>query len=374
MRRLLTPTVLSAFLSIGISAHATPRLSASYGQDCHLCHVNPTGGGLRNDYVNKYVGPTELTLKPLAAHERTRWPEPKLNEQIRIGTDIRFLYLATDDVATQSRGALKNTFFQMQGDVYLAFEPSREFVLYLDRGIQGGYEVFMLGRFLPEHGYLKVGHFAPDIGWRWDDHNHYTREKLGLDFPGAAQAGIEVGVRPGPLVFSAGVFNGSSGGFGSLDDNSQKEFVGRGLYRMALGQSAQAALGASARVNRGSTFREKLWGILAQGRWGPLTYVGDFYKRRMEDVRDENAVFRSWLFTQELDLLVRDGVDVYVAWDYLDPDLDFATGTQTQITLGTRVYLRHYLKLEPLVRYEEGETVPGRRTNSRVEIILHGYY
>jgi hypothetical protein len=360
--------VLIAVLLLSPAATATPRLAAEYGQDCHLCHVNPTGGGLRNSFVSQYIGPSELTMRPLPAHEKTRWPSTRITDQITIGTDLRMLYVGHDAVATGS-GSLDNTFFQMQGDIYLAFEPDPEFVIYLDKGLRDGFEVFVLARVLPYHGYLKAGQFVPDIGWRWDDHTRYTREKLGLDFPGATDAGIEIGLRPNRTVISAGLFNGTRGGL--FDNNSQKAAVLRVLRRLSVGK-LQLAAGGTARLNRFPGGRERLWGLLGQANWGPVSYLGDFYWQRTEIIGNHRV--RAWLFSQEIDWRVYRGADLFVGFDFLDPDLDFASGSQTQWTFGGRFYLRHFLKLEPVFRVETGETVPGRRTNNRFEILLHAFY
>ena len=39
------------------NGYTIPRYSARYGQDCNLCHVNPTGGGQRTTYATQYIVP-----------------------------------------------------------------------------------------------------------------------------------------------------------------------------------------------------------------------------------------------------------------------------------------------------------------------------
>lgn len=357
-------------VAVPLTTWATPRLAARYGQDCNLCHVNPTGGGMRNSFATGLVVPTELPLKPLSAHDQSRWPKPKISDQISVGFDMRLLYVAPDDVSTES-GDLDNTFYQMQGDVYLAFQPDPQFTLYIDRGIRSGFEVFVLGHVLPMHGYLKAGQFVPDLGWRWDDHNRYTREKIGLDFPGAAEAGLEAGIAPGRWAFSCGLYNGSDGS--SFDSNPQKAVTARALYRWGIGE-LQAAFGGSTRWDIGSVYRERLWGVQAQTHWRQFSYIADAYGRRRESVGAGTDRVWAWLFSQEFDWHPVQGLDVYVAYDFLDPDVDLQSGSQTQVALGSRIYVRHFLKLEPIYKYEDGETAPGRRTNSRVELLIHAFY
>ncbi len=333
---------------------------------------------MRNSYVTSFMGPAELSLKPLPAHEQSRWPKAKLNDHISVGTDLRLLYLATNNSRT-AVGDLDNTFFQMQGDFYVAFEPDPQFVLYLDRGTGSGYEVFALGRVLPWHGYLKGGRFVPDIGWRWDDHNHYSREKLDLDFPGATQSGIELGLSPGAFSLSAGLYNGNSGS--PFDNNSQKMFVGRVMHRQRIGP-VNTAIGASTRWNHGAESKERLWGIQAQAGWSKFAYIGDFFGQRNEPfdapelALHEGAHPRtwSWIMSQEIDYRPIQGLDIYFGYDFFDPDLDHEDGTQYQLSLGSRIYLRHFLKLEPIFRYERETTATSVVEDKRLEIVIHAFY
>ncbi len=373
-----TLTFISVLAHSSVTS-ATPRLAASYGQDCQLCHVNPSGGGLRNSYVSSFIGPSELPLKPLPAHEQSKWPKTKINDNITVGTDLRLLYLATNNSET-AVGNLDKTFFQMQGDFYVAFEPDPQFLLYLDRGTGSDYEVFAIGRVLPWHGYLKGGRFVPEIGWRWDDHNRYTREMLDLDFPGATQAGIEIGIAPGALTASMGVFNGNGGS--QFDNNSQKMLVGKILHRQRIG-AVNTAIGASTRWNHGSDAKERLWGVQTQASWSKFAYVGDFVGRRNEPYNDPASLSLheddhvrtwSWIMSQEVDYRPIQGVDVYFGHDFLDPDLDHESGTQYQLSLGSRIYLRHFLKLEPIFRYERVTDAGAITEDKRLEIVIHAFY
>ncbi len=397
--RMVTIAALAVLMTTG-HADATPRLAASYGQNCQLCHVNPTGGGMRTSFVTQFMGPTELALKPLTAHEPSLMPNPKINDQITIGADFRMLYLAeavkeadtghgghqavsslkqpsTSPVRSahldrggflvQDHGNATNSFLTMQGSVYLSFDPDPHFTLYFAKGWYGGFETFALGRVLPAHGYIKVGQFVPDIGWRWDDHTRFTRLALWPSFPVVTDAGIEAGIYPGPFVASAGVFNGAANAF---DDNSQKEIVGRVLYRQRIG-SVHAALGGSARWNRGPDSRELTLGAQGQAGWGRLAYLGDFFRIRRELLGpDTPGTTRSWVFSQQLDFKPHRGVDLYLGYDFYDPNTDSGGSTQSEVSVGSRIYIRHFLKIEPVLRLER----IGEDTSRRLELIVHAFY
>jgi len=377
-RRMASLPIAGIALLISSTANGTPRLAATYGQNCNLCHVNPSGGGMRNSYATTFIAPNELPLKPLPAHDQTRWPKPKLNDQISVGTDVRLLYLATNNSQT-AVGNLDNTFFQMQGDFYVAFEPDPQFLIYLDRGTGSEYEVFAMGRFLPLHGYLKGGRFVPDFGWRWDDHTRYAREMLDLDYPGATQSGIEVGFSPGAFVFTSGLYNGNGGS--QFDNNPQKMVVAKLMRRQRIGP-VNTAIGVSTRWNHGPASKERLWGIQVEAGGGKFAYLGDFFGQRNEAYDDPSSLalldgrsrIWSWIMSQELDYRPIQGLDLYVGYDFYDPDLDYVNGTQYQLSLGSRIYLRHFLELEPIFRYERETVVGVVNEDKRLEIMVHAFY
>ncbi|MEW5873757.1 MAG: hypothetical protein AB1752_01085 [Candidatus Zixiibacteriota bacterium] len=396
-----TRPIFSLILIVSLSpavSRATPQLAARYAQDCGLCHVNPTGGGLRNSYASQYILPAELSLRPLPAHEREHWPNPRLNDFISVGIDMRSLYFAESrDIAVEGKAARAghgplrlshptgvaagaheghgtnqegNSFFQMQGDLYVSFEPDPSFAIYLDKGLYDGFEAFLLARILPSHGYIKAGQLVPDIGWRWDDHNRLTRVALNQDYRSGrvTEAGLEFGINPGQFAISAGVYNGSASA--TFDDNSQKMVTGRVLYRARIG-GVHAALGGSARLNRGNLIRERVLGGQAQAAIGPrLTYIADAFAIHSEDVTGALSDVSSMVMSHELDIQLKRGLDAYVGYDFHDPDLDVESGTHTLVSFGARVYARHFLQIQPVVRWEE----IGDDTVKRFELILHGFY
>ena len=76
---------LVALLSAG-AARAEPYLAVLNGYKCNVCHVNPTGGGLRNDFGTVYA----QTLMPSdnSSAAGNFW-NGKLGESLRVGGDLR---------------------------------------------------------------------------------------------------------------------------------------------------------------------------------------------------------------------------------------------------------------------------------------------
>src|SRR5258706_46044 len=107
-------------------AGAVPRYSARYEQKCGLCHLNPTGGGMRTAYASQKLVPEEIAWSK-AKPEILAGIEPRISKHVLIGTDFRELYLGSDAPLPQ------RDFFQMQGDVYLDIELDPKVSLYFAR-------------------------------------------------------------------------------------------------------------------------------------------------------------------------------------------------------------------------------------------------
>ena len=111
--------VLLVLWTAADDAMALPRYTARYGQDCRLCHVNPTGGGLRNAYATQYLIPEEIASSPgriraSDVEDDAQDTGSALSSAVSVGVDLRTL-------AWMQEGG-EGTVFSMQGDVYLAVD------------------------------------------------------------------------------------------------------------------------------------------------------------------------------------------------------------------------------------------------------------
>src|SRR4030067_2004233 len=113
--------------------------------DCRSCHVNPTGGGMRNDHGWQF-SLENLPMKRFDEEDEETLKEARLNRIIAIGTDLRFAWLLSQ---SESTSAYMNSFFPMQADLYAAFMPHRHFTIYYQDGLQGNKEFFGLIHTLP---------------------------------------------------------------------------------------------------------------------------------------------------------------------------------------------------------------------------------
>lgn len=308
---LLSTVVL---LCLASSAAAVPRYTAQYGQDCKLCHVNPSGGGLREMYASQFLVPEELASRGWRPDESPAI-SPELTTNVIFGLDLRSLL--------QQQEGGTGTNLAMQGDFYLAAELGFGLLAYLEQGINGSGEVFGAMRGLPLDGYLKAGRFMPDYGWRFADHQMFNRRYLtesdGTHSPRSFYgSGVEVGVAPGPLSVSASVL-------GETESHGDA-YAARALLHQALGP-VNAGLGGSVlRRDRPGDSRRTVGGI-----WylavGPLTWLGEIDETR-RDGRLGNLVANEWT------LRVRRGVDLRGTYSFQDPDRDRRNGLRQRYGAG----------------------------------------
>jgi hypothetical protein len=332
------------------SAQAVPRYSARYEQKCALCHVNPSGGGMRTLYASQYLVPEEIAWSKPGDNVLARI-DPEISKGVLIGTDFRLLHRASDD------GQPQKNFFQMQGDIYLGFQMDDQLSLYYDRGISTSYELFGMWQGLPLTGYVKAGRFVPSYGWRFDDHTMYVRENEGFFPPANSDVGIELGVSPGRSDIQLAVLNGNRG---STSDNDEKlAACFSGVYRLHAGVLG-AALGAAGYWQDGETSNYGTGGFFGYLTWWRLVWMGQL-DWTLDD--PQGAGHTTGLVTShEVSYLWRQGLELRATYDFFDVDYNVESGSRSRWGGGVFVMPRPFLALEALYRetgYNDGPVLSG---------------
>src|SRR5258708_39303766 len=147
-----------------VAAAAEPYLAVLEGYKCNVCHVNPTGGGLRNDFGVTYAKvllPAETLDNALDS-----WTG-KLTDRLRVGGDLRADWTRVPAPHTSSQQAFALEQFRVYGDLTLI--PDR-LGIYVDEqiaptGSQNEEAYVRYGS--PTDGfYVKGGQFYLPFGWR----------------------------------------------------------------------------------------------------------------------------------------------------------------------------------------------------------------
>ncbi len=363
-RVFLGVVMLAAACAAGAAAPAAalPRYAARYAQGCNLCHLNPTGGGLRSLYASQYLVPAELVMyRPNEAQMAKI--NPQIGENVTLGADLRTLFTASPD------GPGAEGFFQMQSSFYLGLQFDDRWSACLDRGQSGSFEAFGLGYVLPADGYVKVGRFAPAFGLRLEDHTAAVRQELGLAPPRHTDTGLEAGVYPGPIAAQVSLLNGAPGS--SRDTDRRLAVTGRAAVRARAGPLLLAA-GGSVRRNHEPAGRRVTGGPFGSVVWGPLTWLGECDWSRIDSTGAGRAT--AWVATQELTCQLRRGLDARATFSFHDPDTARRGGAQARYGLGCDAHVTPFFGLQAMVNVYDRRRGPDFTGRDDTETVVMAHF
>jgi len=364
-----SPLFLLAVLALGSSpevADAIPRYAARYQQSCTLCHLNPSGGGKRTAYANQFLIPMEMSALAWAESEQIDRLDPQISESVSVGADLRTLHLYSEDKAH------RNGFFEMQADFYALIEVDPRFSLYLDQGQSQTREVFGLGYVLPSGGYVKVGRFTPAFGWKFADHNLFTRSMLGFAPPNHTDAGVEVGFSPKDMTFQLALHNGASSSI--IDDDHRTAGTGRAVLRRRI-KGVSIALGGSYFYNEHARGLVRAAGPFGSLHWGPLTWVGELDWRSEDGATGPGS--DELISSHEFAFGLQRGVDLRFTYDFFDPDVDTQTGSLSRYGFGIDTLLYPFLGIQASVHhatFESGSTIEAAQEFTQTVLLAHFFF
>ncbi len=223
--------VLVVLFAFPLCIYAIPQFSALTGNRCSSCHVNPSGGGVRNDlgwYAWHDVSVVPRSSSALSwlypADESNRY----FNGTTTIGMDLR-----VQNTRGTAEGSQRVT-FPMQAALYAAFTPVKAVTLDGSFNIaalrvrpntdqQVRYPGQRMGTYSaliqPDNSWpiLRTGLIRPSFGMRYDDHTtapySYTNGTARNNYlpPDFAEYGAEVTYESAKwLTLQAGVFGTSA--------------------------------------------------------------------------------------------------------------------------------------------------------------------
>jgi len=297
-------------------ARAEPYLALREGWACSVCHVNVTGGGMRNEQGVDY-GLGIMPRKGATDPEDPAVLRGRVTNLLSIGADLRAAH-----TSSFARSDNANEFGVREANLYADLQVVRgRLHLYLDErvapGGAAGRETFALMERLPGRLYVKAGRFYPAYGWRLQDDTAFIRSVTGFNFA-TPDDGVEVGHAAGKSATSLSVTNGS-GGTAEQDDDKQ-------ISLLSAVTLDSVRVGVSAAANRRDDEGRALAGVHAGVRWGPLVLLGEADAARVESRTGTpppgsiRPTVRQIVTYMEADILVHAGVNVKATYDYFDPD------------------------------------------------------
>jgi hypothetical protein len=369
-RVVLIMAVALCVLAGALPALGLPRFSLQEGEGCHLCHTNPSGGGLRNGY-----GVEEFGNDTLAAHDG-RDIDADITDALRVGGDIRtqaYAYIdyldgvegaeASDDTShdpSDSKTDVSNGFFTMQADLYMSWQLSDHASVYIEQDVlHGAAEVFGMMASQDGERYIKAGSFLPNYGLRIDDHTAFVRggnprsNGDGLLWEANyADSGFEAGAEVAEFYLTGGVYNGSP--LSTIPDrDDDKAYLGRAERYVELG-SLRGLIGGNVYSNSNEAIEDRT--LLAGGFAGVggdmWTLMGevDFADNLLADETGD-AGLQSLAVFVEGTFRVAKGVHIVERFEFFDPDMDLESGRFWRASLGAELYPIPHLELKPTFRY-----------------------
>lgn len=362
--------MLLVLAALPLTVFALPRFSASYEQSCFLCHVSPSGGGLRNGYGTQFFAAKELSVRSWSEEELDKY-QPKIAPGVTIGADLRTLFAADD--STHS-----NTNLQMEGDLSVALQPVDGMTILVQQGLSGVSSVYALQNFKWLHSYVKVGRFRPDFGWMVDDHTQFTRAPLRWQ-ERYFDTGVEVGLNPERLQMSLGIYNGT--GTAQTDNNPQKAVLVSVRYRPQWFEPVKVGVGFS-----GYRTVERL--PVPGNLKGVLTIAGPHYSVNYAAVTligetdwklaraDSGGSKLDGLFSANtLYIDLRQGITATLGYEFMDRDTHLKSGATTRYSVGMQFFPTPFTELSPQLRVTKTESATGdKKVSTGFAMNVHFFY
>lgn len=320
---LLSGILLSCFL-MSFSTKAEPYLAIKNNLKCSGCHVNPNGGGLRNDFGRIY-GQSILPAKA-SSYDSTKLA--RLTRYLSVGADSRFN--ASFQKTEQETVNTSQGFEVSSAQLYINIEiPNSGLSLYIDQQVAPGSainrEALVMYQFEQsiffDDSYLKAGKLFLPYGLRIEDDSAFIRQATGMNFDNSDN-GVEYGINYQNTSANFYVSNGTS----QSSNNDDSLLYGVRVEHLF----SNFRLGASAVLNDGEQ-KIRMLNIYGGSTWRDFTFLAEVDYLTLEGANNVNLDDINQLVTlAEVNYQWRQGWNFKLTAEYFDPDQDVDENEQTR--------------------------------------------
>jgi hypothetical protein len=340
-------------------AGAEPYLAVMEGKKCNVCHVNPTGGGLRNDYGIAYAKmllPAETVDGALDS-----WTG-RVGDHGRIGGDLRADWIRSTAPNTPTSQSFQLEQFRLYGDLTLI--PDK-LGIYIDEqvapnGAQNE-EAYVRYGTTTNGFYVKGGQFYLPFGWRLQDQSAFVREVTGINMA-TPDKGVEIGYEKTAWSAQFDVTNGATNtGSGSNYQITTQVVYTKAIWRVGIaGSSTKASLGD-----------RRVGGIFAGLKTGPIAWLaeGDIVH---DDSFPGGRTLAAGLLEGNWRILK--GHNLKVTAEYYDPDRSVREDQQTRYSVVYEYTPLPFLQLRAGYRHYFGIPQNNAQHQQLILLQLHGYF
>jgi hypothetical protein len=344
-----------------LGAQAEPYLAVRQGLQCSACHVNTTGGGLRNAFGNTWsqrVWPADPVEMP-----DLEWTGA-LNRYVALGGNLRASASYTDVPHQDSQ----SEFDVDEMRLYLLVEPlPGRLALYLDEQVAPGgannLEAWARLRWSGDSWYVKAGQFYLPYGLRLEDDSAYIRQVPGINMT-TPDRGVELGWEATHASAQIALTNGSGGG--SETDNG-KQITARTEYV----QSAWR-LGLGASFNDADAGERWLAGAFAGLRTGPVAWLAE--ADYVSDDGLDEATRKMWVGLLEANWAFARGHNLKLTAEYFEPDVDIDEDEQNRWSVVWEFVPIQFVQLRVGARIYDGIPQNDLQNRSVAFVQLNGYF
>ena len=291
-------------------AQAEPYISVKTQQACASCHVNPSGGGMRNSFGKTY-GFYNL---PASAAESNIFEFAKLSEYIDLGGDLRYNF---DAAKNESSDETQSGFGIESAQFYAEIKAGRDdLTLYIDQQFAPGTalnrEAFLLLT-LDDGYYVKAGKFMPALGLKLEDDGAFTRQVTGFNFDNSDN-GVEVGLTSGNGFYNLYLTNGNS-----AVTNQDNKFLFGSRAEFFLDEFR---IGGAYTLNNGDLEDKHILAIFSGYHWNKMTLLAEVDSILIENSDGSVADINQLIGLVEVNYEVKQGHNVKLTSEYYDPNDD----------------------------------------------------
>lgn len=350
---------------------ALPRFALQQKDKCVSCHVNPTGGIMRNEN-GFYFGKNVVSMS--SPRDKDFQLSPKLADNVSFGFDYRTQYL-------YSQERKKSDFQEMTGSLYLNASVSKSIDLLARYDfINSIWEAYGIAKILPNDSYLKVGSFVPYFGIRIDDHTAYTKGgDYGLLFSSGTLQGliynplyVETGLEVGINISDFGFFTASLGKnrFNptlSTDPTFTTRFEVNSSVEEINFFAGGSFVSTKIRTILGSQLNSKLFGAFAGIGSHNFSLMGEF--DIANDYLQKDVVSTALML--EASYLLSVGLEAVIRYDRFDRNTKVDKDQLAHLVLGLEFFPFTFIELRPQYRINFED--PSKENNAFI-LQFHFWY
>ncbi|MAI88422.1 MAG: hypothetical protein CMF98_05075 [Candidatus Marinimicrobia bacterium] len=341
--------VLLLFLIFFNSLHTIPRFSLIEGTSCKLCHVNPNGGSLRNDY-GIIIASEDITYEKSKTIINNN-DLGEISDHIRIGADLRIQSI---------NDKKKNVIFPMQLDLYSYFNYNNLLGFYIESEALIDNTEYWTIAYLPIFdGYVKAGKSKPYFGLNIDDHTSFIRggninRKFGLDKEGSIFSPyqkpvniIEVGLNFSEISIITSIannfigYNSSNIGFLGIPNKRTYSFRAE-AYSKFLNNNIFYGLSY---IEEEKIKLKSLFSGFFVNKVSMMTEI-DIIENWVND-KQGMATF------SEIAFMYKPGLNILFQYNFYDEDIQFQTNVINRYAVGIEFFLFNFWEFKFQTRYNK---------------------